>query len=202
MQAETIQEIELNLKKINEHGKRADAIVKSMLQQSRESSGQKHPTDLNDLANEYLRLSYQGYRSQKEEFTVKLITQLEPTLSEAPVVVQDMSRVFVNLFNNAYYALEMKTKKGGKQYEPEITVTSRQVPGAVEMRIRDNGVGIPDDLQNKVFQPFFTTKPTGQGTGLGLALAYDIIVNDHGGAIDLVSKEGEFSEFFFTVPTE
>jgi two-component system, NtrC family, sensor kinase len=197
---ETLKSIELNLRKINEHGKRADAIVKSMLQQSRESSGQKVATDLNDLANEYLRLSYQGYRSQKEEFKATLLTQLDPSLCRVPVVVQDVSRVFQNLYNNAYYAVEMKAKTASEPYEPNILVTSRQLTDCIELRIRDNGIGIPQELQDKVFQPFFTTKPTGQGTGLGLALVYDIITNDHGGTIDLISKEGEFTEFFFTVP--
>ena len=199
--AETVRNIELNLKKINEHGKRADAIVKNMQLQSRISSGLKEPTDLNQLANEYLRLSYQGYCSQKDSFKATLHTQLDPTLTHAPVVVQDVSRVFINLFNNAYYAIDMKLKAGKQAYEPSLVVTSRQLPDCIEMRVRDNGIGIPKNLQQKIFQPFFTTKPTGQGTGLGLALAYDIIINDHGGTIDLVSEEGEFTEFFFTVPT-
>lgn len=199
--AETVRNIELNLKKINEHGKRADAIVKNMQLQSRMSPGLKEPTDLNQLANEYLRLSYKGYCSQKVNFKATLHTQLDPTLTHAPVVVQDVSRVFVNLFNNAYYAIDMKLKAGMQAYEPSLVVTSRQLPDCIEMRIRDNGVGIPEKLQKKIFQPFFTTKPAGQGTGLGLALAYDIIINDHGGTIDLNSKEGDFTEFFFTIPT-
>jgi len=200
--AETMRNIELNLKKINEHGKRADAIVKNMQLQSRISAGLKESTDLNQLANEYLRLSYQGYCSQKQNFKATLHTQLDPTLSHVPVVVQDLSRVFVNLFNNAYYAIDEKLKKAGIQaYEPSLTVSSRQLSDCIEMRVRDNGIGIPESLQRKIFQPFFTTKPAGQGTGLGLALAYDIIINDHGGTIDLLSQEGEFTEFFFTMPT-
>jgi two-component system, NtrC family, sensor kinase len=199
--AEIVRNLELTLKKINEHGKRADAIVKNMQLQSRISSGLKEPTDLNQLANEYLRLSYQGYCSKKQSFRAKLHTQLDPALMQVPVVVQDVSRVFVNLFNNAYYAIDLKLKAGVQDYEPSLVLTSRQLPDCIEMRVHDNGVGIPESLQQKIFQPFFTTKPTGQGTGLGLALAYDIIINDHGGTIDLTSKEGEFTEFFFTVPT-
>ncbi len=198
-QSDTIRDLEVNLKKINEYGKRADSIVKSMLLQSRVRSGQKDTTDINQLANEYLHLSYQGYLSQNEGFKATLLTQFEPSLCQVPVIVQDMSRAFVNIFNNAYYAVGMKAKAGSATYEPTILVTSKQLPDGIELRIRDNGVGIAPDIQEKVFQPFFTTKPPGQGVGLGLSLAYDILVNDHGGTLDLISEEGKFAEFFFTI---
>jgi signal transduction histidine kinase len=199
-QADTISTIEVNLKKISEYGKRADSIVQGMLLQSRTRSGQKEATDMNELANEYLHLSYQEYLSQNEGFKATLQTQFEPSLSQVSSVVQDMSRVFVNIFNNAYYAVGTKTKMGLEACEPTIVVSSRQLADGIEIRIRDNGVGIPSALHEKVFQPFFTTKPPGQGVGLGLSLAYDILINDHEGTLDLISEEGHFAEFIFTLP--
>lgn len=200
VQADTISNIEVNLKKINEYGKRADSIVQSMLLQSRTRSGQKEVTNMNELANECLHFSYQGYLSQNEGFKATLQTQFEPSLSQVSIVVQDMSRVFVNLFNNAFYAVEMKAKAGLGAYEPNIVLTSSQLADGIEIRIRDNGVGILAAIHEKVFQPFFTTKPPGQGVGLGLSLAYDILVKDHGGTLDFISEEGHFAEFIFTIP--
>jgi signal transduction histidine kinase len=195
-----------NEQKINHHGKRADAIVKGMLQHSKMSTGQKEPTDINALADEYLRLSYHGLRAKDKRFNATMKTNFDKSIGKINVVPQDMGRVILNLFNNGFYAVNEKQKVNGlkhngesKKYEPEISVTTKRTDGHVSIHVKDNGNGIPKDIQDKIFQPFFTTKPTGQGTGLGLSLAYDII-KAHSGELKVESKEEEGSEFVIQLP--
>ncbi len=184
-----------NLQKINHHGQRASSIVKGMLEHSRASTGQKEPTDLNKLADEYLRLAYHGLRAKDSGFNCQLEANLDPQLPKVAVIPQDIGRVFLNLINNALYAVQEKAKMGIEGYEPKVSISSALVDGQVELRVQDNGLGIPEGIREKIFQPFFTTKPTGQGTGLGLSLAYDIVVKGHGGNLDVQSKEGEGTLF-------
>jgi len=190
-----------NEKKINHHGKRADAIVKGMLQHSRTSSGQKESTDINALCKEYLRLAYHGSRAKDKSFNARLETHFDDSIGRINIVPQDIGRVILNLINNAFYDVNEKVKLqsalGG--YEPVVTISSRKVNDKVEIRIKDNGNGVPQSIVDKIFQPFFTTKPTGQGTGLGLSLAYDV-VKAHGGEITVESKEGEGTEFIIQLP--
>jgi signal transduction histidine kinase len=193
-------DIQENEKKINMHGKRADAIVKGMLQHSRTGTGEKQPTDLNALAEEYLRLSYHGLRAKDKDFNAELATNLNANLPKANIVQQDISRVLLNLFNNAFYAVNDKKKTAGAGYKPEVSVTTLSENGRVVIKVKDNGNGIPDGIKDKIMQPFFTTKPTGEGTGLGLSLSYDIVVKGHGGSINVDTKEGEFTEFIVTLP--
>jgi two-component system NtrC family sensor kinase len=183
-----------NEEKINQHGKRADAIVKGMLQHSRTSSGQKEPTDINALADEYLRLAYHGLRAKEKSFNAKIETYFDNSIGKINIIPQDIGRVLVNLINNAFYAVNEKMKSGVENYEPAVTVSTKKLNDKIEIRVKDNGAGIPQKVLDKVFQPFFTTKPTGQGTGLGLSLSYDI-VKAHGGEIKVETKEGEGSEF-------
>jgi signal transduction histidine kinase len=196
-------DIEANEEKINFHGKRADAIVKSMLQHSRSSSGKRELTDINALCDEYLRLAYHGYRAKDKSFNAKFEIHLDPSLPKVNVVAQDIGRVVLNLINNAFYVVNEKAKQSIDGYEPTVTVsTSFLSPsggkGEVKISIKDNGNGIPDSIKEKIFQPFFTTKPTGQGTGLGLSMSYDI-VKAHGGEFKVETKEGEGSEFIITL---
>ena len=216
-----------NEQKINHHGKRADAIVKGMLQHSRTNTGQKELTDINALADEYLRLSYHGCRAKDKAFNTTFNTSFDETLKKVAVVPQDIGRVFLNIFNNAFYACTErsrteatensrseatersrsateKQKQSLPAYVPTVTLkTSRNPPsggrGAVIISISDNGTGIPQKVLDKIFQPFFTTKPTGQGTGLGLSLSYDII-KAHGGELKVETKEGEGAEFIIQLP--
>jgi signal transduction histidine kinase len=187
-----------NQKKINHHGKRADGIVKGMLQHSRSSSGVKEPTDINVLADEYLRLAYHGFRAKDKSFNAKFTTDFDPTIEAINVVPQEIGRVILNLINNAFYAVNEKSKQNIAGYEPIIWVSTRRVDsplgaggsgGKIEIKVKDNGNGIPDSIKEKIFQPFFTTKPTGQGTGLGLSLSYDIVVKGHGGTLEVESEE-------------
>ncbi|MDB5122475.1 MAG: hypothetical protein JWP94_604 [Mucilaginibacter sp.] len=191
-----------NEDKINHHGKRADAIVKGMLQHSKAGGGTKEPADINALADEYLRLSYHGLRSKDKSFNAELTTHFDKSLPKANVVQQDIGRVLLNLFNNAFYAVHQKQKTAGADYKPEVTVTTYAENGQVTIKVKDNGVGIPDHIKDKIMQPFFTTKPTGEGTGLGLSLSYDMIVKGHGGSIQVNSKEGEFTEFTIALPLD
>jgi two-component system, NtrC family, sensor kinase len=188
-------DISQNLQKIHHHGKRADAIVKGMLEHSRASSGQKELTDINALADEYLRLSYHGLRSKDKSFNAELITNFDERLPKINVIPQDIGRVMLNLFNNAFYAVNQKIKTAGGDYKPEVTVSTLTENGRIIIKVKDNGNGIPDAIKEKIMQPFFTTKPTGEGTGLGLSLSYDIVVKGHGGSIQVNSVEGEGSEF-------
>jgi len=188
-----------NEEKINHHGKRADAIVKGMLQHSRTSSGQKEPTDINALVDEYLRLAYHGLRAKDKSFNAITKTDFENNIGKISIVWQDIGRVILNLINNAFYAVDEKKKKIGNDYEPTVSVSTKKTNGKVEIKVSDNGNGIPQKVIDKIFQPFFTTKPTGQGTGLGLSLSYDI-VKAHGGELKVETKEGEGSEFIIELP--
>jgi len=190
-----------NQEKINHHGKRAANIVTAMLQHSRTSTGKKEPTDLNVLADEYLRLAYHGLRAKDKNFNAKMVTNLDPAIEKVEVIPQDFGRVLLNLINNAFYAVTQRKSKAPEGYEPTVTVSSRLLKsGMVEIRIQDNGTGIPDSLKAKIFQPFFTTKPTGQGTGLGLSLAYDIVTKGHGGEMKVESEEGKGTTFIIQLP--
>lgn len=192
-------DIKTNLEKINHHGNRAGNIIKGMLQHSRASSGIKEPTDINVLADEYLRLSYHGLRAKDKTFNSSMITDYDPSLDKINVVPQDLGRVLLNLLNNAFFAVKEKSKLNIEGYEPTVSIFTNKVGGNVEISVRDNGNGIPQKLLNKIFQPFFTTKPTGQGTGLGLSLSYDI-VKAHGGELKVTTKETEFTEFKIVLP--
>jgi signal transduction histidine kinase len=183
-----------NEQKINHHGKRADAIVKGMLEHSRTSKGEKHPTDINGLADEYLRLSYHGLRAKDKEFNVDFKTDFDESIGRIEVVPQDIGRVLLNLFNNAFYATNEKKQQLNGTFKPLVTVTTKRTRDKVEIVVKDNGSGMRKSVVDKIFQPFFTTKPTGQGTGLGLSLSYDVI-KAHGGEIKVESKEGEGSTF-------
>jgi two-component system, NtrC family, sensor kinase len=199
------KDIEENEDKIIHHGKRADSIVKGMLQHSRSNSGLKEPTDINALADEYLRLSYHGMRAKDKSFNAEFKTNFDPHLPKINVVPQDIGRVLLNLINNAFYAVQVKTHGGASlqqtplPYKPTVTVSTQKNSHGIEITVKDNGPGIPDNIKDKIFQPFFTTKPTGQGTGLGLSLAYDI-VKAHGGEIRIESNEGEGSAFLIQLP--
>jgi signal transduction histidine kinase len=183
-----------NEEKIVLHGKRADGIVKGMLQHSRASSGQKILTDINKLADEYLRLSYHGMRARDKTFNAQIATEFDDKIEKINVVPQDIGRVLLNIINNAFYAVNEKKKTAGENYQPSVSVQTKKINNKIEIKVRDNGNGIPHNIVDKIFQPFFTTKPTGQGTGLGLSLAYDII-KAHSGELTVNTKEGEGSEF-------
>jgi signal transduction histidine kinase/ligand-binding sensor domain-containing protein len=193
-------DIQENEKKINMHGKRADAIVKGMLQHSRAGSGLKEPTDINKLADEYLRLSYHGLRAKDKSFNAEMVTRYDEKLPLVNLLPQEMGRVLLNMFNNAFYAVHQKQKTAGGDYKPAVEITTLHDGSSVTIQVKDNGMGIPDAVKDKIMQPFFTTKPTGEGTGLGLSLSYDIVVKGHGGTITVDSKEGEFTEFIINLP--
>ena len=219
LEVEILNDIKQNLEKINHHGKRADAIVKGMLEHSRTSTGQKEPTDINALADEYLRLSYHGLRAKDKSFNANIQTDFDITIGKIDVVAPDMGRVLLNLFNNAFYAVterlrqaprEIGTGNPGARYEPSVSVSTKKIGQHVEIKVRDNGNGIPQNVIDKIFQPFFTTKPTGEGTGLGLSLSYDI-VKAHGGEIRVDSlytegtakgMKGNGTEFIITLPLD
>ncbi|HQX74482.1 MAG TPA: HAMP domain-containing sensor histidine kinase, partial [Chitinophagaceae bacterium] len=207
---EIMNDVIQNLEKINHHGKRADGIVKGMLQHSRSSSGQKEATDINALADEYLRLSYHGLRAKDKSFNATLKTDFDSNIGLINIIPQDMGRVILNLITNAFYVVNEKMKaEGGKlkasassagqPYEPTVEVSTKKVKDKVEIKVKDNGNGIPQKILDKIFQPFFTTKPTGQGTGLGLSLSYDI-VKAHGGELKVETNEGKGSEFIIQLP--
>jgi len=195
-------DIRINEQKISQHGKRADGIIKGMLQHSRSGTGQKEPADINALADEYLRLCYHGLRAREKGFNVILETELGGTLPYATIVVQDIGRVLLNLFNNALYSMLQKVRKGGADYKPVLKLTTAMAGDWIEIRVRDNGSGIPIHVLEKIFNPFFTTKPAGEGTGLGLSLSYDIITKGHGGTIEAVTGEGVFAEFIIRLPVQ
>ncbi len=192
-------DIKQNSEKILFHGKRADAIVKGMLQHSQSSTGQKEPTDINKLADEYLRLSYHGLRAKDKNFNATIKTDFAENIGNINIVPQDIGRVLLNLYNNAFYAVNEKNRLNIKGFEPTVSVSTKKINNGVEIRVSDNGNGIPQKIVDKIFQPFFTTKPTGQGTGLGLSLSYDII-KAHGGEIKVETKEGHGSEFIIQLP--
>jgi signal transduction histidine kinase/ligand-binding sensor domain-containing protein len=194
-----LKDVKENLVKIKEHGKRADSIVKGMLEHSRKHSGEKLPTNVNTLAEEFLRLSYHGMRAKDKAFVANFETDFDRNLPNITLVPQDIGRVLLNIFNNGFYAVYDRAKKGEEGYAPKVTVSTRMADGKVSISIADNGPGIPDHVKEKIFQPFFTTKPTGQGTGLGLSLSYDII-KAHGGSIKVNSVAGQGSEFIVEIP--
>lgn len=188
-----------NEEKINHHGKRAEAIVKGMLQHSRSSSGTKQPADVNALCDEYLRLAYHGLRAKDKSFNAMTKTDFDESIGNINIVPQDLGRVILNLINNAFYAVDEKKKQDSEGYEPTVSVSTKKINEITEIRVADNGNGIPPKVLDKIFQPFFTTKPAGQGTGLGLSLAYDI-VKAHGGELKVETKEGTGSEFIISLP--
>jgi signal transduction histidine kinase len=190
-----------NLEKINEHGNRADAIVRSMLEHSRGSSGERRSVNLNTLVDEALNLAYHGARAQDQSFSVTLQRDLNEGITPITLVPQDITRVLLNLLSNGFYAARRRqSMEGATGFEPTLRVATRELGDAVEIRVRDNGIGIPEEVRDKLFQPFFTTKPTGEGTGLGLSISYDIVTQQHGGSITVNSKVGEFSEFTIRLP--
>jgi two-component system NtrC family sensor kinase len=189
------RDVKENLTKITRHGQRASSIVKGMLEHSRTSSGEKEPTDLNDLANEYLRLAYQGFRAKDITCSCELMTDFAPDLPLANVVPQEIGRVLLNLYNNAFYTIAERQKTAPPAYQPTVWVCTAQVDSRVQIRVKDNGTGIPESVKVKIFQPFFTTKPTGEGTGLGLSLSYDIVTKGHGGMLTVESVEREGTTF-------
>jgi len=191
-----------NEDKIVFHGKRADGIVKSMLQHSRSSSGKKEPTNINALADEYLRLAYHGLRAKDKTFNAAMKTDFDETVGSVDIIAQDMGRVILNLITNAFYAVtEKKQQSAGEGYEPTVTVSTKRKPASgagrdvVEIRVTDNGNGIPKSILDKIYQPFFTTKPTGRGTGLGLSMSYDIVTNAHGGQLKVETQPGVGTSF-------
>lgn len=189
-----------NLEKIAHHGRRADGIVKGMLQHSRTSTGQKELTDINALADEYLRLAYHGLRAKDKSFNANLVTHFAGGLPKINIISQDMGRVLLNLFNNAFYATQERSRQADSSYKPTVEVSTQLNGNSLEIVVKDNGAGIPDAVKDKILQPFFTTKPTGQGTGLGLSLSYDIVVKAHGGTIDIESAEGQGAIFKINLP--
>jgi signal transduction histidine kinase len=190
-----------NLEKITEHGRRADGIVKAMLEHSRGSSSERRMVDLNALIEEALNLAYHGARAQDQTFNITLERDFGAGIAPIELNPQDITRAFLNLFSNALYATTRRARDGGDAgFEPTLKVTTRTAGDVVEIRVRDNGTGIPIDIRDKLFQPFFTTKPTGEGTGLGLSITYDIVTQQHGGSIAVDSKVGEYSEFVIRLP--
>ncbi|QNA44555.1 sensor histidine kinase [Lacibacter sediminis] len=192
-------DLKQNLEKINHHGKRAGDIVKGMLQHSRSSSGQKELTDINALADEYLRLAYHGLRAKDKTFNAAMKTDLDATIGLIKIIPQDIGRVVLNLITNAFYAVSERKKQQPEHYEPVVSVSTKKLNDRIEIHVKDNGTGIPQKALDKIFQPFFTTKPTGQGTGLGLSLSYDI-VKAHGGELKVETKENEGSMFIIQLP--
>ena len=192
---EILNDLTQNQQKITHHGQRAASIVRGMLQHSRASTGVKELTDINALADEYLRLSYHGLRAKDKTFFADFKANLDEKLPKIEIIPQDFGRVLLNILNNAFYAVQQKSKQNIENYKPLVTISTSKIKNQILISIKDNGMGIPENVKNKIFQPFFTTKPTGQGTGLGLSLSYDIITKGHGGTIECRSIEGESTEF-------
>jgi signal transduction histidine kinase len=190
-----------NLEKVVQHGKRADSIVKNMLLHSREGSGERRSVDINTLVGESLNLAYHGARAEKQEFQIRLEQNLDPAAGEAELLPQEITRVLLNLISNGFYAaMKRKAEDGFNGYEPALMAGTRNLGDRVEIRIRDSGSGIPPDVKEKMFNPFFTTKPAGEGTGLGLSLSYDIVVKQHAGTIEVDTEPGKFTEFRVILP--
>ncbi len=198
----TIDDIVINCKKINEHGKRAESIIKNMLIQARTSEVEKTPLDVNALLEEYLNLAYHGMRAQNNQMNVKIEKHLDKSIKTIMADQQSIGRVFLNIINNGLYAANEKAEQLDGGFMPTITITSEQNEKEVIIKIKDNGNGIPESLRKKIFEPFFTTKPAGQGTGLGLPICYDIVVTEHSGNLDIASSPGEFTEFIITLPKD
>jgi two-component system NtrC family sensor kinase len=197
---ELTQMLKSNLEKVVQHGKRADSIVKNMLQHSREGSGEHRPVDINAVVDESLNLAYHGARSEKAGFNITLQRDLDPSVGIADVYPQEITRVLLNLISNGFYAATKRKAEAGDGFEPSIAATTKNLGDRIEIRVRDNGAGIPHEIKDKIFNPFFTTKPAGEGTGLGLSISYDIIVKQHGGTIDVETEPGLFTEFKIVLP--
>ena len=198
---QTIDMLTSNFGTIAAHGRRADNIVKSMLEHSRGVTGERREVDLNGLIEEALNLAYHGARAQDQSFNITLERELDPELRRIELAPQEMTRVFLNLFGNGFYAATKRARENDEaSYRPVLTVATRECGEAVEVRVRDNGIGITPEIRDKLFQPFFTTKPTGEGTGLGLSISYDIVTQQHGGTISVDSETGAFTEFTIRLP--
>jgi two-component system NtrC family sensor kinase len=199
-------DIAANEEKINHHGKRADGIVKGMLHHSRNSNRVKEPTDINALADEYFRLAYHGLRAKDKSFNASMVTNFDDAVGKVNVISQDIGRVILNLVTNAFYAVTERKKRSAEEYQPTVSISTRRQaqPAAgkatIEIHVKDNGTGIPKSVLEKIFQPFFTTKPTGEGTGLGLSMSYEIVTKGHGGELKVVSQAGEGAEFIIILP--
>jgi signal transduction histidine kinase len=193
-------DLKANQEKIHHHGRRADSIVKGMLQHAKSTTGRREPTDLNALVEQYLRLAYHGYRTKDQSFQADISTHYDPLLTTVELVPQEVGRVLLNLFNNAFYAASKKKEQLNGTFEPTVTVSTKKAGSNILITVKDNGTGMPPKIAEKVFQPFFTTKPTGEGTGLGLSLSYDIVTKGHGGKLSVRSTEGVGSEFVVTLP--
>ncbi len=200
LETELMTDLRQNIQKIAQHGRRASSIVKGMLEHSRTSSGERRPYDLNNLADEYLRLSYHGLRSKDKAFNAHLVTQFDAGLGLVEVMPQEIGRVLLNLFNNAFYAVREKQKTAPADYRPTVTVGTKLVNDRVEICVSDNGMGMTEAVTQKIYQPFFTTKPTGEGTGLGLSLSYDIVTKGHGGEMMVESEAGRGTTFLIRLP--
>lgn len=192
--------IKINLEKICQHGRRADGIVKGMLQHSRKSTGMKENVNINAIADEYLRLAYHGLRAKDKSFNAEMVIDFKVDPLMANVIPQDIGRVLLNLFTNAFYATHEKRKTAGEDYKPLVSVQTYLLQNELVIKVKDNGTGIPESIRNKILQPFFTTKPAGEGTGLGLSLSYDMIAKAHGGKMDIDSVEGRYTEFTVHIP--
>jgi two-component system, NtrC family, sensor kinase len=198
---ELITTIDGNLGKVVSHGKRADSIVKNMLLHSREGSGERTTTNVNAMVEEALNLAYHGARAEKPGFNVTIVKSLDPDAGAAEVYAQEMTRVLLNLISNGFYATaKRKQAEAGGSYEPTLSASTRDRGMSVEIAVRDNGTGIPDEVKAKMFNPFFTTKPAGEGTGLGLSLSHDIVVKQHGGTIEVSTEPGSYTQFTIVLP--
>jgi signal transduction histidine kinase len=189
-----------NLEKVVQHGKRADSIVKNMLLHSREGSGEHRSADVNALVEESLNLAYHGARAEKPGFNVTLRRELDPNAGAVELYPQEITRALLNLISNGFYAVTQRKSQEGDTFEPVLIAVTKNLGKTVEIRIRDNGTGIPEEVKEKIFNPFFTTKPSGEGTGLGLSMSHDIIVKQHGGSIDVETEPGQFTEFIIVLP--
>jgi signal transduction histidine kinase len=195
-------DINENEKKIIYHGKRADSIVKGMLQHSRSNDGKKQPTDLNALADEYVRLAYHGLRAKDKSFNANIETDFDKKLEKVNLIPQEIGRVLLNLLTNAFHAVKERKGSEADGFQPTVWVKTKKTPDGVQISVHDNGGGIPEPLRDKIFQPFFTTKPTGEGTGLGLSMSYDIVTKGHGGKMEMQSEIGKGTEFTVNLPAE
>ncbi len=195
-----LTDLKANSQKINEHGKQANTIVKGMLAHSRGKSKNKEPINVNSMLNEYINLVYHGMKAKDPNFNLKIEHNLDQEIPKLDVFPQEIGRVFMNIINNACYATFEKSNSNGSGFKPTISLSTKNSPAHVEVRIRDNGVGIDPQLKEKIFTPFFSTKPTGEGTGLGMSISYDIITEEHNGTLDFESKRGEYTEFIITLP--
>jgi two-component system NtrC family sensor kinase len=189
-----------NLEKVVQHGKRADSIVKNMLLHSREGSGDHHPADINAIVDDSLNLAYHGARAEKAGFSIAFQRDLDPSAGMVDVYPQEITRVLLNLISNGFYAATKRKAEAGDGFEPMLSATTKNLGDKIEIRIRDNGTGIPEGIKEKIFNPFFTTKPSGEGTGLGLSMSHDIIVKQHRGSIDVETEDGLFTEFKIVLP--